>query len=746
MRKIADTLKGIAIGVSNVVAGLSGGTIAVVLGVYQKIINACSNIIKHPIDVLKKYWKLFLGIIIGVLLGVVGIKKLYEVAPLPTSLFFCGLIIAEIPALFRVVKLHKANKYDFIIFTVALLIIIGMPFLTDGADKLLELNVGNCFILVALGIVSAASMIVPGISGSMVLASIGFYKPILDLFTSTIKSLLKLEFASLGSNIVLCLCFGIGCIIGIVLIANIIKTLFNKFFKQSYFAILGLVSGSAVSIITVCLRQQNLFNSLLDVFMWIGGLFTLALGLLLGRLLVRFQKAREEKENFFLEAAKEMTPKALEETIKLLKFKTILDQYNPKSNAPFGQENKKALEFMMELGKKEGFVVKNVDNYAMHIEYGPQGAPLIGILAHLDVVPVTNNWLTNPFEPKIIDGKIYARGAIDDKGPLMASLYALKIIKESKLPVTKRIRLICGCDEESGSRCLEHYFKTEEMPITGFSPDAEFPLIFGEKANCSFDIIGKLINSPIVSFTAGERYNVVPGEACMELNIDLAEEYLAYLATNNYKGEYKNNKYIAYGVSVHAMTPQNGVNAAYILFDFLSSKTNCPLAKYVNSYYSFDPFGEKLGISYNDPIMKELTMNMGIIRVENGSVRLGLNLRVPCDELEENIKSQVSKSLADFPMFKLSFGHFAKRHYVDPKSEIVNKLMDAYQQITNDLDSKPFTIGGGTYAKFIENAVAFGPLFVGREDVVHQDNEYFSIDDFTTSMAIYAKAIYELIK
>lgn len=142
---------------------------------------------------------------------------------------------------------------------------------------------------------------------------------------------------------------------------------------------------------------------------------------------------------------------------------------------------------MMELGKKDGFTAKEVGNVAGHLEYG-QGEELVGVLGHVDVVPVGDGWTNGPFEPTLRDGKLYARGVADDKGPTIAGYYALKIIKELGLPLSRRVRIIIGSDEESGMSCVERYFETEEQPTLGFVPDAEFPIIHAEKGISELDV------------------------------------------------------------------------------------------------------------------------------------------------------------------------------------------------------------------------------------------------------------------
>lgn len=431
---------------------------------------------------------------------------------------------------------------------------------------------------------------------------------------------------------------------------------------------------------------------------------------------------------------------------KLVSFKTVLEEYTPKSTSPFGEENKNALKFILEYAKEDGFSVLNDKNYAGHIEFG-KGKELLGILAHLDVVPVDGQeWKTNPFVLHVLEDKLYGRGTMDDKGPLVAAYLAMKLLKDQGFTPKKRVRLIMGCDEESGSRCLNHYFKKNELPSLGFSPDADFPLIYGEKAHMTYNFEGNLDDTEILTeLECGTRYNVVPATASMKLKKNLKKEYLAYLERNNYQGKVEKDTYYAYGVAAHAMVPQKGVNASFILFSFLNEVAPSTLSKFFVKYLTFDPFGKKLSYDLYDEQMLELTSNVGVVKIREGKVLIGIDARVPRPTHEEVMRRQIELAAkeANLEVNVLGFGGF---HYVDPNSFLVTTLMNVYKEVTKDVEAKPITIGGGTYAKFIENAVAYGPLMPGREDVCHIANEYMRMDDFKNAIQIYAKAIYELTK
>ncbi|MGM9971013.1 MAG: dipeptidase PepV [Anaeroplasmataceae bacterium] len=447
----------------------------------------------------------------------------------------------------------------------------------------------------------------------------------------------------------------------------------------------------------------------------------------------------------FYNLALKYKDEAIQFLSELLKYNTILDEYKPNTEAPFGVGNMECLSFFLNKGLSDGFKVENTDNYAGHVEYG-SGEEILGILGHLDVVPTPGNWQTPPFEPSIRNGRIYARGALDDKGPVVAAYYALKIIKDLKIDVNKRIRLIVGCDEESGSRCLHHYFSKMEMPSIGFSPDAEFPLIYGEKAFQCFRVVGQLdYDSIILSWDSGERTNIVPDKTTVTLNGDYKVLFKEFLDKFGYNGEVIDDKYITYGKNAHGSTPENGLNSNTIMALFINSIKPCNFTEFYEKYFSFDYDGTKLGIAINNKDMGNLSLNPGIIRIHNKEVFMHVDCRVPSNDHFKNIDDSLKKACS---LYKLShiLDEPVKMHYVDPNSKLVTTLYDAYKSISNDNINKPFTIGGGTYAKFIPNCVAFGPVFPGEEECIHCPDEYMIIESFVKSIAIYAKSIYELVR
>lgn len=454
----------------------------------------------------------------------------------------------------------------------------------------------------------------------------------------------------------------------------------------------------------------------------------------------------------------------IRDTQQFLRIPSVLDEESATEEAPLGQEVYEALQFLLKRGQEEGFIAKNVDGLAGHLEMG-QGEELIGILCHVDVVPPGDGWMSDPFAAEIRDGKIYARGAIDDKGPTMAAFYAMKIVKELGLPLNKRVRMIIGTDEESEWRCVEHYFKHEEMPTMGFAPDADFPIIYAEKGIADFDLHQKLKGTneggeiQLQSLSAGRRYNMVPDFAEAVLLIEseripeLEQRFREFLHTNDLNGKVlvKDDTLTLQleGVSAHAMEPNNGKNAGLLLASFLAEMPLDTQAqsfiRFLNKYFVGDSRGQALGIAYSDEITGDLTINVGILaynQKEGG--KIGINLRYPVTNDIGKTKRTMEQVAAEHEFTLENFSD-SKPHHVDQNHVLVQTLQRVYEEQTGE-QATLLSIGGGTYARSLQAGVAFGPLFPGRPDVAHQKDEYIIIDDLLKATAIYAQAIYELAK
>jgi succinyl-diaminopimelate desuccinylase len=415
---------------------------------------------------------------------------------------------------------------------------------------------------------------------------------------------------------------------------------------------------------------------------------------------------------------------------RLIEFPSVLSA--PVGDYPYGQSIGEALEWFLALGRAYGFDSVNVDHQAGYIEFGT--GEEIGILGHLDVVPVGDGWTYGPFTPTVEDGKLIGRGVNDDKGPTMAAFYAMRIVKEMGIPLKRKIRLILGTDEESGMRCIKHYLSKHQPPVIGFAPDATFPLIYAEKGIHSAELSGA--ESEIVSFQAGQRLNMVPEKAVAVLNQDLSQEFRAYLQETGLQGRVEGNEYTLVGKAAHAMQPDEGINAAVKLGQFLVRYITTPFTQALST---IDTTGNAFGIEYTDDEMGPITFNVGVVVVNDGRFSIKVNSRIPKDYPYMN---QYQRALEAYGTYKEL--NYSPVHYVPRDSELVQSLWNAYKEVTGDEVSQPETIGGGTYARMLPNAVAFGAMFPGREDVAHRVNEYMYVEDLYKAVDVYTKALLAL--
>ncbi|MDQ1144696.1 succinyl-diaminopimelate desuccinylase [Bacillus sp. SORGH_AS 510] len=454
----------------------------------------------------------------------------------------------------------------------------------------------------------------------------------------------------------------------------------------------------------------------------------------------------------------------IKDTQGLLHIKSLLDEENPSPEAPLGKGVKEALDYMLNLGEKDGFTPKNVGNLAGHLEFGA-GEELLGILCHVDVVPEGDGWTSDPFGAEIREGKIFARGALDDKGPTMAAYYAMKIVKELGLPLNKRVRMIIGTDEESNWRCVDHYFKHEEMPTLGFAPDADFPIINAEKGIADFDMVQQQQSEDtkeamieVESFVSGKRYNMVPDLAQATIFVNEYEEETVRQFTEfmtkyelEHRYQLENGKLLleVKGISAHGMEPRNGKNAGLFLVEFLS-KLNVDARtshyfKFVSRYFFEDSRGVNLGVAYSDDVSGELTINPGKLSYsKDTNGRIGMTCRYPVTNKMGETKARLEELLQKEGFVLDNFSD-SKPHFVDEKEFLIQTLKKVYEEQTGE-NAELIAIGGGTYARSLKAGVAFGPLFPGRPDIAHQKDEYMYIEDLLKATAIYAQAIYELAK
>ena len=422
----------------------------------------------------------------------------------------------------------------------------------------------------------------------------------------------------------------------------------------------------------------------------------------------------------------------------------------PLPDAPFGAAIREALDIAVDDCKRLGFKTQIFDGYAAHADLGEgDDKEALGILAHLDVVPEGDGWNYPPYAAEIHNSRMYGRGTSDDKGPAVAALYAMKAVQMAGIPLRRKVRLILGCDEESGSECMEHYKKVATMPRSGFSPDASYPIINIEKG-----ILRVILRSTqseeglkVLSFNTGLRPNVVPGksvalvqggQALIRKTAEIAQKLnLPVSAEAKDSGTVE---ITAIGVNGHAAYPELARNAIgemlLVLRELGVQGALRALADKIGMEYD----GASMKIAIQDCISGSLTCNLGIIQADEKGVSATLDIRYP---VMTNPSMVVKNIIASFPSFEVLPGEPNEPHYIPESSELVQRLLDAYCEVTG-YERKCLYTGGGTYARELEEGVAFGAGFPQDEDLAHQANEYIDIDNLLKNVKIFASAIVKL--
>ncbi len=490
------------------------------------------------------------------------------------------------------------------------------------------------------------------------------------------------------------------------------------------------------------------------------------------------------REEYTLSVLDDMT----DELAKLIAIDSSWDPdtADEANGAPFGRGPKEALDAVIGLAESMGMQTKNYNGYAAEITVG-SGEKMIGILAHVDVVEAGPGWETPPFQAVVKDGKIFGRGSLDDKGPVVSSLYAMKyIVDNGLLPDEWSIRLIIGADEEEGLRCIDYYNEhAERMPDVSFVPDGYFPMVNCEKGLVDFDLEYTLgggsdnagINQTedsapgapeavITYLKAGLGRNMVPAEAVCEISVipeirgEAAEGMRASVSRTELDAGLQDKEALyleetedgfrlsAAGVSAHAMSPEKGLSALELLVKALDGSgiafdDKGFLAAYMSTAGAgYDGSGVDSRVS--DEISGPLTLNIGTAELADGVVRLQGNTRYPATMEKDAI---TDKMYAAFR--KAGFGCTEQLYlpplYVEREAPLVAKLMEAYREVTGDTENDMFSIGGATYARSIPNAISFGPLFPDEVELAHEANEFLAVESLRKMTEIYILAIEKLI-
>jgi len=429
---------------------------------------------------------------------------------------------------------------------------------------------------------------------------------------------------------------------------------------------------------------------------------------------------------------------------ELVAFPSILDESadNKNTTHPFGIEIEKCLDHTLSICKELGFnIFKDTKGYYGYAEIG-QGKEMVGILGHLDIVPVADreNWDNDPFTLTKKDNKLIARGVSDDKGPVVTALYAAKALMNLGISFNKRVRFIFGTDEENYWRCINRYIEKEELPTIGFTPDSNFPVIYAEKGLLQVVFKGKGEN---ISLKAGGPFNAVPTH--IDYFGENQEELIKSLDKHDFEYKQIKDGIRVIGKTAHSQSTELGINPiprlAICLKDIgIHSHT----IDFIVNKIGISPYGEKIfGILEDGPSGK-LKFNFAKLDINQDFSSLGFDIRIPVTLNIDDIVNTL-KEFAKNNNFEYSLHDRLNSLYVPKDSFLIKTLCKIYQEET-DFDPTPIATGGATYSRAMKNVVTFGMVFPDSQKTAHLTNEYIQIKDIDRAFIIYAKAIFELSK
>ncbi len=440
----------------------------------------------------------------------------------------------------------------------------------------------------------------------------------------------------------------------------------------------------------------------------------------------------------------------IEDLRELLQIPSLESEALPQ--APFGPENRRALDWMLEKATKAGMTSTDLDGYCGYADFG-SGDQLVMSLGHLDVVPVGPGWKHEPFGAEIDNGYIYARGATDDKGPTIAMFFASRALKEVVGDPGVRVRNVFGCNEESGFKCVEHYMKTEEVPTLGVAPDAGWPCIHGEKGIADL-VVTRVLPAgelTLMEIRGGQRPNIVIDSCQAKVRVSAGyrgamEEKVSESWDANLSFVWEDDVLCitAQGKAAHGAYPFGGDSAAIRIFRFLKEAAPTQQKRVYDELHGVTHIGgDGLGIAGSDVETGALTANLGIIDTEGGKVRMTFSVRYPATwegsavlKLAQNRMSKLGTEWsADFVSHSPSL-YFPIDHV------LVKTIVDVYRAETGDM-KEPETMGGGTYARAVPNCVAIGTCWEGDGDA-HETDERIAIASMVKTARIYAHLLYRL--
>lgn len=426
----------------------------------------------------------------------------------------------------------------------------------------------------------------------------------------------------------------------------------------------------------------------------------------------------------------------LEDLRTLVAIPSVRDAAHAAPNAPFGPAIRQVFDRFLEIAQKCGLETHDIDGYACDARLGNCQSPYIGVLGHLDVVEAGDSalWRTPPFVMRMDENEtLYGRGVNDDKGPLLACLYVMRILKELRIPCKYGIRIIAGGAEETTWECMRTYFAQEPQPIMGFSPDGNFPIVNGEKGIRKYDFhFPQTVSTPNLPWISGITCSTTQNYVCDQVSVTLEPAHITQTFT---------------GIRALSRNPQRGQNALLALAEQMHTVTLAQSAynrcfSLLHTCFSPDTDGTACGIASYDAEMGAVSVcPTGLVQNADG-LHLYVDVRYPRSTTPERLDTQI-ETLSKQYDFSYTVTDQKKLLYVPPQHPLLSALSEAYTQVTKQ-PAQYFTKGGASYARMLDCGIAFGATFPDEDPRPHMPNECMSFATLSTAAKIYYEALVRL--
>ena len=449
------------------------------------------------------------------------------------------------------------------------------------------------------------------------------------------------------------------------------------------------------------------------------------------------------------------TDELLNDLSALIAIPSVRDLATKGEHAPFGQSIRQAFDYLIKFAEKEGLEVRDHQGYALDISVG-QGDQEIALLHHVDVVPAGDNsqWRTPAYQMTREGNMLYGRGVTDNKGPLMASLYILKLFKELELPLNKKIRVIIGGAEETTWECVEHYFQHNPQPDYGFSPDGDFPIVNGEKgilyatldrtfsttSNQGTCQVIKLVSERDRTSTCHHLIAELAGSEAAKV----AEKFVDFANVIDEKSHYRVELSTPWEKSRNPHKVDNCMDKFVEVMrhvDGLDSNS-AHLVALLNAHFANSHDGKKLGLHHQDDEMGSTTSCVSAINLDQHGYNLDFDFRFPKGLTIEQVRSQLL-ALSQQAGVNLVEHQYLPLSYLSPESALIQTMRKAYFDVTG-MDAECFSKGAASYARALECGVAFGPTFPGEVTFVHEPNEQLNLESLIKAITIYVEVLISL--